>query len=377
MEGNGGRGAAAAEVRVMVVDDSAVIRGLLSRIIEAESDLRVVASAANGRTALELLRHKDVDVVLLDVEMPEMDGLAALPRMLELRPQLPVIMASSLTSEGAEVTLRALALGAADAIAKPSSLSASRGLASVAVELLAKIRGLGRARLLAPPAPSTLAAAPARAEAGTVGPGSAPALRAPAARADEPVRLVAIASSTGGPNALTRLLGSLGPEFPLPIVIVQHMPPLFTAALAERLQRESGRPCREAVHGEPLQAGVTYVAPGDRHLRLAGSREQPILQLGTDAPVNFCRPAADPTLESAAALYGAGALAVVLTGMGEDGVRGCRSVVARGGRVVAQDAATSVVWGMPGAVVHAGLASAVLPLERIAAHLQQLCAAAV
>lgn len=353
-------------IRVMVVDDSTVIRGLLGRIIDAQEDMRVAASAPNGRSALDLLRHREVDVVLLDVEMPEMDGLSALPHMLALRPELRVIMASSLTQKGAEVTLRALSLGAADYVPKPSAMQAARGMEAISAELVAKVRALGRAARGALPAPP-----PPPVAGRTAAPLLAPA------EDGEPFRILAVAASTGGPNALSTVLGGLPADFPLPILVVQHMPPLFTAALAERLRRETGRPCVEARSGERLLPGHTYVAPGDFHTTVMTAEREPVLRLDAGLPENYCRPSADPMFRSVAAVYGSSALALVLTGMGEDGCRGCREVVARGGRVVAQDRESSVVWGMPGAVVHAGLAAAVLPLEKIAGHLHHLSGAAV
>ncbi|MBV9773813.1 MAG: chemotaxis response regulator protein-glutamate methylesterase [Gemmatimonadetes bacterium] len=351
----------------MIVDDSTVIRGMLGRIIDAESDMRVVASAPNGRSAIDLLRHREVDVVLLDVEMPEMDGLTALPQILAGNPQVRVLMASSLTQKGAQVTMSALALGAADFIPKPSARGAL-GIDAISRELVGKVRALARRGGKSPlPAPSPVPAQERR---------SAPAAALPLGvgdhRGDTP-RVVAIASSTGGPNALSTLLRGISAGFSLPIVITQHMPASFTAALAERLQRETGRPCREAASGEPVLPGHIYVAPGDFHLTVMTREREPIFRLDQGPPENHCRPAADPMMRSLASVYGGSVLAVVLTGMGEDGCRGVREVRARGGRVVAQDEASSVVWGMPGAVVHAGLADAVLPLDRIAAHIEALC----
>jgi two-component system, chemotaxis family, protein-glutamate methylesterase/glutaminase len=356
--------ASATPIRVMVVDDSVVIRGLLGRIVDAEADMRVVASAPNGRSALDLLRLKPVDVVLLDIEMPEMDGLTALPLIVADHPAVRVIMASSLTAAGAEVTIKALSLGAADYITKPSSRSLVNDAETVARELVSKIRALGRASRSFP-APRI---AGATASNGSV-------VRDHVRRA--PARVVAIAASTGGPNALGRVLVDLGPEFPLPIVIVQHMPQYFTAVLASRLERESGRECREAVNGEMLLGGRTYVAPGDYHLVLAQREAGAVLHLSQSAPVHYCRPSADPMFRSVAKVFGKGVLAVVLTGMGEDGAAGCRDVVAAGGQVIVQDAATSVVWGMPGSVANAGLASAVLPLDRIGSYVLDACTVAV
>jgi two-component system chemotaxis response regulator CheB len=327
--------------------------------------MKVVSSAPNGRSALDLLRHRPTDVVLLDVEMPEMDGLAALPRILAEHPGIRVLMASSLTQKGAQVTLNALSLGAADFIAKPSSRGAL-GLDAVAAELVGKVRALARR----PARPAGLAAVP-RPHAEPVVP-IGPLAPASGSHRGESPRILAIASSTGGPNALSTLLKGIPADFPLPILITQHMPPAFTAALADRLAREAGRPCREARAGEPVLGGHTYVAPGDHHMTVMTREREPVIRLDQGPPENHCRPAADPMLRSVANVYGASALVVVLTGMGEDGCRGSAEVRGRGGRVVAQDEATSVVWGMPGAVVHAGLADAVLPLERIAQHITSL-----
>lgn len=357
-------------IRVMVVDDSTVIRGVLGRIIDAQPDMSVVASAHNGRSALDLLRHRQADIVLLDVEMPEMDGLTALPRILAENPGVRVLMASSLTQKGAQVTLNALSLGAADFIAKPSSRGAL-GLDAVAAELVGKIRALmRRSTRPALPSPAPRASAPAPAQSPVVP--MAPLFAPPATNRGEGPRIVAIAASTGGPNALAAVLKAIPVDFPLPILITQHMPPAFTAALADRLARETGRPCREAQAGERIVAGRTYVAPGDHHMTVMTREREPVIRLDQGPPENHCRPAADPMLRSVASVYGPAALAVVLTGMGEDGCRGCAEIRRRGGRIVAQDEATSVVWGMPGAVVHAGLADSVLPLERIAQHIQSL-----
>lgn len=349
-------------ISVMLVDDSAVIRGLLGRIVDAEPDMRVVASAPDGKTALELLRHRKPDIVILDVEMPEMDGLTALPRILAEHPTTRVIMASALTTRGAQVTMRALALGAADYIAKPSSLSAIRGVDAIARELVAKIRALALPTPVSPPRPASR-------------PATGTSVISDDATATP--RVLVIASSTGGPNALASVLAGLPADFPLPILIAQHMPALFTASLAERLRRESGRPCAEALHLQRVEPGHTYIAPGDFHLRIGEASGAPTLLLDQKPPVNFCRPSADILLDSAARTFGPAVLALVLTGMGDDGLRGCEAVVRSGGRVIAQDRATSVVWGMPGAVATAGLASNVLPLERIASELTNLCGAGV
>jgi len=348
----------------MVVDDSAAIRGTWARLVDAESDMSVVAAARNGRTALEILARRPVDVVLLDVEMPEMDGISALPHILHDRPHVRVIMASSLTQRGAEVTIRALSLGAADYVTKPSAASGG-GLEAVAAELLRKIRAL------APHADTRVAADPgARTDSGGAPPAPVPGWRAPHVPAPLP-RAVVVASSTGGPKALTTVLANLPAEFPLPIVIVQHMPAMFTAMLAERLARESGRACAEAEGGQAPRAGHVYVAPGDRHLLLERRSGEVVLALSDDDPVNFCRPSADPLFRSAARVYGAAVVGVILTGMGHDGLEGARTLAEVGAPLLVQDEATSVVWGMPGAVVRAGLTSQVVPVDRIAAHIDR------
>lgn len=347
-------------IRVLLVDDSAVVRGAIGRILEEAGDITVVTTAPNGQMALDALRHLEVDVVLLDVEMPVMDGITALPLILNMYPKVRVIMASSLTQQGAAITMQALSLGAADYISKPSARAGGSALASVSHEIVTKVRAIGRARktnLDAMLRPAPRPAPPAAASIIVASHGSA---------SEATPKVLAIAASTGGPNALADVLGGLPADFPLPILVTQHMPPVFTALLAQRLQRDAGRPCVEATNGMPVKPGCTYVAPGDWHMLVHTIEGHPVIKLEQSPPENHCRPAADPMLRSIAAVYGPATLAVVLTGMGEDGRRGCASVRERGGRVVVQDEATSVVWGMPGAVVHAGLAQHVLPLKEIA-----------
>ena len=360
-------------VRVLIVDDSAVVRGALGRIIDAEPDLCVVTTAPNGRVALDALRHVEVDVVLLDVEMPEMDGLATLPRVLADHPRVQVIMASSLTQKGAAVTMQALALGAADYIAKPSARTGAASLTVMSSEIVTKIRAIGRSARGGVPRAGSATATPSSgaARAGVVATVLG-GVHADAGDAELPPRVVGIAASTGGPNALAAVLSGLGADFPLPILVTQHMPPLFTALLAQRLARDAGRECVEARDGDAIRASCTYVAPGDHHLLVATHEGRPFIRLAQTPPENHCRPAADVMLRSIAAIYGASTLAVVLTGMGEDGRGGCEAVRRAGGRVVAQDEATSVVWGMPGSVVHAGLADWVEPLPEIARRVARL-----
>lgn len=338
-------------IRVLLIDDSAVVRGVWRRILEPEPDIEVVASSGNGRLGVEALSASPADVAILDVEMPEMDGLTALPLLRAACPGLKIIMASTLTTRGAKVTLQALSLGAADYIAKPTSLTHSGALTSVAQELIAKVRALGR-----PVRPGPEALTPrATPRPSTVMP-----------------RVLAIASSTGGPNALSSVLRGLPAGFMLPILIAQHMPPTFTAMLAEHLGKDSGRPSCQAESGTSVRAGEIYVAPGDYHMIVAATSQGPVIDLNQGPRENFCRPAADPLLRSVAVVYGPAALVTVLTGMGEDGRRGSEAVVRAGGTVIAQDQATSVVWGMPGAVAQAGLAAAILPLDEIPRHIARL-----
>jgi two-component system chemotaxis response regulator CheB len=338
-------------IRVMIVDDAVAIRGMLSRWIASDPGLSVVATASNGRSALDQIKTVDPDVVILDIEMPEMDGITALPLLLKASPRTKIIMASTLTRRNAEISIKALSLGAADYVPKPSS-STEAGEA-FRRDLCAKIVALGGRRR--PVAVRTQAA------------GEAITLRK--ASVVKP-QIVAIGASTGGPQALSEVVTALAPQLNLPVLITQHMPATFTAILAETLSRHSGLTCTEAAEGMTLEAGHVYVAPGDYHMLLKG-RGGPITLTQTP-PENFCRPAVDPMFRSVAAAYGAATLAVVLTGMGSDGREGSRAIAAANGTVLVQDEATSVVWGMPAAVAHAGMASAVLPLRAVAPEMRKL-----
>jgi two-component system chemotaxis response regulator CheB len=354
--------------RVMVVDDSAVIRGFFRRALESDPAIEVVASVGNGRYAIDTLGRTDVDVVVLDIEMPVMDGMAALPGLLAVDPSVKIIMASTLTLANAEISLRALARGAADYIPKPTTTSEIHSAGHFHHELLEKVKALGRAR-------RGLATDPAPASRGRAAPAAkAPAVRQPIvlhAPSLVPPSVLAIGSSTGGPQALLKVIGALG-DFSLPILITQHMPATFTGILAEHIAKASGRPAREGADGVAVQPGHVYVAPGDFHMTVEAGSRAPVIRLNQGPPENFCRPSVDPMLRSMATVYGARLLTLILTGMGHDGLDGCRSVVAAGGTLVAQDEASSVVWGMPGTVATAGLCSAVLPLESIAQHVRRL-----
>lgn len=357
-------------VRVMVVDDSAVIRGLISRALEADPAIKVVHSASNGQMAVDIVQRSNVEVVVLDVEMPVMDGLTALPKLLAARPGLQVVMASTLTRRNADISLQALAAGAADYVAKPSS-SELVSAEAFKRELTAKVKALGQAYRRKYPESAT-AAPTVRRSVAPVAPAGPPVpikLRPEAAIHPE---ILAIGSSTGGPQALFKVLGGLGGKTDLPILVTQHMPATFTAILAEHIAQASKIPTAEARDGEPLLSGRIYVAPGDIHMTVAIEDGRKLIRLVKSAPENFCRPAVDPMLRSVAAAYGARSMVLILTGMGTDGQKGSATVVAAGGTVVAQDEASSVVWGMPGAVAKAGLCSAVLPLPEIAPYLRRL-----
>lgn len=352
--------------RVMVVDDSAVIRGLLTRSLEADRSIKVVASVGNGEIALKSLERHDIEVIILDIEMPVMDGLTALPKLLAAQPNVKVVMASALTRKNAEVSLRALQAGAADYVTKPSSTSELTSADNFQRELTEKVKALAAATRTSPNARPSKPVAGVVKEAprstGKLYDGREIVLR------KQPIlnpRIIAIGSSTGGPQALLEVLADMTSTVKLPILITQHMPATFTTLLAEHIARATGVPAKEAVHGEMIEAGRIYMAPGDYHMLVEskGAGQQIVLNQGPQE--NFCRPAVDPMLRSMAPIYGAGLLTIILTGMGSDGKKGAEKVVEAGGAVIAQDEATSVVWGMPGAVATSGLCSAVLPLKDI------------
>lgn len=347
-----------APISVLVVDDSVVMRRLVSDVLASDPGIDVVGTAANGKVALAKIPLLNPDVVTLGVEMPVMDGLETLTALRALYPKLPVIMFSTLTERGASATLDALERGASDYVSKPAnSGSVVASMDAVRAQLIPKIKSLAAHGRRAPdPARSTV-------QTGTV---ARPQARGPAARVD----IVVIGVSTGGPDAVTTVISELPDDFPVPIVIVQHMPPLFTALFAKRLNRKSKLAVSEAQAGDRLEAGTALVAPGNFHLRLRSDKLGVLAQLDQGTPENYCRPAVDVLFRSAPETFGAGVLAVVLTGMGTDGARGSARIVEAGGSVIVQDAATSVVWGMPGAVVNAGLAAEVLPLGDIATAIQ-------
>ncbi|WP_206378221.1 protein-glutamate methylesterase/protein-glutamine glutaminase [Sneathiella limimaris] len=358
--------------RVMIVDDSAVIRGFLSRWLNEEADIEVVASAVNGAVALKEFEKHRPEIVVLDIEMPEMDGMTALPKLIEMDRDVKVIMASTLTLRNADISMKALAKGAADYIPKPESTRQADDKEIFHRDLVAKIKALGETRRrklgeqTPPPVQPTRKELPPVASAsGGLYKGANVELRPFRSNGLLP-KALAIGSSTGGPQALFSLFEKLkGKLASIPVFITQHMPATFTAILAEHLSKIAGIPCREAVDGEKVENGHIYLAPGDWHMTVVKDGTDLKISLNQNPPENFCRPAVDPMLRSLDTVFGSRLLTVILTGMGQDGQKGCEQLAKSGGYVIAQDEESSVVWGMPGAVATAGLSNAVLPLTSI------------
>lgn len=381
-------------IRVMVVDDALVIRGMLTRMLDGEADIDVVASAGDGERALAGLKRRDVDVVVLDIEMPRMNGIEALPVIVKEHPGIQVVMASTLTKRNAEISLKAMALGASDYITKPGSSGALRSAEEFQRDLVEKVRNLGRTSRLRRRRPSvatpglvTETSQSGTSKSGTSKSGTSFTAARPLQttvgvlpRSEKSIELrplkpfrpdaIAIGSSTGGPQALMKMLKDLGPT-KQPIFITQHMPPTFTTILAEHITRAVGRPCHEAEDGMAVQSGIIYLAPGDRHMLIKSNAGRASIELSQGPQENFCRPAVDPMLRSLSAAYRDKLLIAILTGMGSDGAKGGKICVDAGAQLIAQDEGTSVVWGMPGAAASAGLCGAILPLDKIGPELRR------
>jgi two-component system chemotaxis response regulator CheB len=346
-------------IRVLIVDDSVVVRQVISDALRSDPEFEVVAVASNGRVALEKIPECKPDVITLDLEMPEMDGLTLLDELRKRHSRLPVVVFSTLTERGAKAALDALSRGASDYVCKPSgSRSVQATLERIRAELLPKLRGL------------------ARRDRGGLSSSAKPAVMPPSAAAKAPgarlggppperVDAVLIGVSTGGPSALADVIPHLPRELPVPILVVQHMPPVFTQVLAQRLAGTSLLKVREAANRDKLEPGHVYIAPGDYHMRVAGSVREGWITLDQQPPENGCRPAIDALFQSAAPIYGKNLLAMVLTGVGHDGTKGAQHVRRAGGTVWAQDESTSIAWGMPSSVIEAGAAQRVLPLSQI------------
>lgn len=345
------------KIRVLVVDDSAVMRRVITTTLAKDARIEIAGTANNGRAALEALALVRPDVVTLDIEMPEMDGLSALRELRKTHPRLPVIMFSSLTQRGAQATILALTAGASDYVGKPTDLAnLSDAFRCLEAELIPKVRMFGEQLLAQREAavshrPAPLAAGSTLPRPGRIRRGT--------------MEAVCIGVSTGGPMALVQLFSAWKEPLAVPVLIVQHMPPTFTTLLAQRLTSAGVTDVQEARDGDIVEPGRAYLAPGGRHMEVVRTEAIARLRITDEAPENSCRPSADVLFRSAAKIYGGGLLGVVLTGMGSDGLKGCQAIRERGGNILAQDEESSVVWGMPGAVVHAGLADAVLPLAEL------------
>ncbi len=355
-------------IEVIIVDDSIVVRGIVSRLLRSQPGIRVVSTAIDGVMAIEHTRSLLPDIVILDIEMPNMDGLTALPKILEASPKTKVLIASTLTERNADISMKALELGASDYLQKPNA-SDREEMERFSRELTEKIYALVGREDLAPGKTEIIQDRQAEAGDDTAPPQTATIVtKYPAI----PPKALAIASSTGGPQALTALFTDLsGYLLDVPIFITQHMPPAFTTILATNIASVSGKHCKEAEDNEIVRPGAAYVAPGDYHLLLQRQNSDIVIKLNQGEMENFCRPSADPMLRSLVEIYGNQLLLVVLTGMGHDGLNGAQSLVNAKGTVVAQDKESSVVWGMPKAVTEAGLVSAILPLEEMAHYIKR------
>jgi two-component system chemotaxis response regulator CheB len=366
------------KIKVMLVDDSAVIRGLLARTLEKDANIHVVSSVANGEMAYKSVKNADPDIVILDIEMPVMDGITALPLILQECPNTRVLICSTLSQKGADVSMRALELGATDCILKPSSTGelGSHATGDFQENLLHLVRALGKkdtnmsssaTQPAQPITPRPAVSSTATLEAVKI---KAAAERQTASLHDDRFSykgkpdILAIGSSTGGPQALFEVLKNLN-NVDVPIVITQHMPKTFTRLLAQHISQNCGFTCVEGEAGMKLEKGHAYVAPGGFHMVFEQKADGTYIKIDDGEPENFCKPSVEPMIRSLINIYDKKVLAVILTGMGQDGRDACKMLVEKGGRTITQDEATSVVWGMPGAVANEGICSAILPLTQI------------
>jgi two-component system chemotaxis response regulator CheB len=357
-------------IRVMVVDDSFVIRALMARALDGEADFKIVASAPDGQQALREMDRNEIDVIVLDIEMPVMDGLTALPLILQKDPNIHVLIASTLTSKNAEISLKAMRAGATDYLTKPSTSSELMGADEFKRSLIEKVREFGkmtkRKRILNPKR-----AAPTTTPATIVRPPTSAFQTHKDKKYPRP-DIIAVGSSTGGPQALFNFIGGLKGKVRQPIVITQHMPPTFTAILAQHITQQTGMNAAEAKDGEAVEAGKVYIAPGDNHMKFRKDGLRVVVQLDKSPPVNFCRPAVDVMIRSLTEIYNDRILAVILTGLGQDGKSSCIELFNKGGAILAQDETTSVVWGMPGSVAQANICAEVLPISHLAAVVERM-----
>ena len=351
-------------IRLLIVDDAIVVRKALTDMLSRDPDLEVAGTASNGRLALAKLPTLRPDVILLDIEMPEMTGLETIPEIRKILPKVPIIMFSALTERGAESILDALALGATDYVTKPSNSDMSSTSESIAKDLIPKIKALCKS--------SFRAQGPATETSKLIPPAEGLPIRTrPASTRAARLGIIAIGVSTGGPDALSVVLPGIPAQFPLPIVVAQHMPPIFTGLLAKRLSAKCALPVRECQSGDVIGPSCIWIAPGDYHMVVQKEENRMVLRTNQGPRENFCRPSVDVLFRSVAQYYGANSLGVILTGMGQDGMVGCEKLCAAGASVIIQDEASSVVWGMPGFVARAGLAEKILPLDQIAGEISR------
>lgn len=340
-----------APIKVLIVDDSIVVRRIISETLREEKSVQIVGTAPNGNIALAKISHLQPDIIILDLEMPEMDGLQTIREIRKIAPKLPILVFSAFSERGGRLTLEALSLGANDYITKPQEINnINEAMICIKEMLLPRITSICNKTINAFPKTTLLQ----KIFVPTI-PHSTP----------KKIEVIAIGVSTGGPNTLQEILSPLPKDFPVPIVIVQHMPPIFTRLLAERLHLKCQIPVHEASHGEKLVSPGIWIAPGGLHLVVSNCQKEVILKIHEEAPENFCRPSVDVLFQSIAKVYGPYSLGVILTGMGSDGLIGSQSIREAGGQIFAQDEATSVVWGMPGQIVRAGLSNQVVPLHEI------------